>query len=84
MEKTLNLKPITRKELQKHWGKSALHFNSLQLFIRCNKAGKINWDKAPVYTLTEVLARVFNDKKTNIIGGSPIILDQSGSMQAQA
>jgi hypothetical protein len=63
----LNVKLITRQELIKKWGFAPAYrplefFNdnpigALYCYIRCNKNGKINWDKAPIYTITELIER---------------------------
>lgn len=55
--KTLNVQKITFEELLEKWGTCAhVSFRSGQeLFIRSNAKGIVNWDKAPVYTWSEML-----------------------------
>lgn len=53
--RTLNVVKITVDELREHWGVIAEMFaGHKELFIRCNKWVEINWDKAPVYTWSEI------------------------------
>jgi hypothetical protein len=53
--KTLTVQKISYEELTKGWKKEPVIFRRDQeLFIRCNKKGEINWDKAPVYTWPEI------------------------------
>lgn len=53
--KTLNVKLTNNEELTQKW-KMITPFKGI-LFIRCNSKGVINWDKAPVYNLDELLKR---------------------------
>lgn len=56
-KKTLNVKRTTNSEIAANW---ELDFNpSLkgELFVRCNAKGEINWEKAPIYRLEELLKR---------------------------
>lgn len=56
MAKTLNVKRVTSKELENHWGFCS-PFANQTMFVRCDAKGNVNWDKAPVYTQSE-LSRV--------------------------
>jgi len=56
--KKLNVIEVTDEEFEEKWGFSS---NSLppshrdtQLYVKCNKEGKVNWDKTPVYNKTEL------------------------------
>jgi len=56
--KTLNVKPITKKQLEERWEmKLPQSFSNRELFIRCNKKGEVNWEVAPVYTKDELEKR---------------------------
>lgn len=48
---------VTVSQLKKQWGFAPIYPSPAVLFIRCNKAKEINWDKAPVYTGKELLGR---------------------------
>jgi len=54
--RTLNLKQTSIKEITEHWGFAPAgdKYHYSHLFIRCNRNGDINWDKASIYTLSEV------------------------------
>lgn len=56
MANVLNVQKITFKQLLDNWGTCAhVAFRPGQeLFIRSNARGVINWDKAPVYTWSEL------------------------------
>lgn len=54
-KKTLNVKATSNYELSNKWGMSVLIQG--RLFIRCNYKGLVNWDKASVYNLDELLLR---------------------------
>lgn len=51
--KTLSVQKTNNQELSKHW-KMKVNFSG-ELFIRSNKKGEVNWDKAPVYRWEEIL-----------------------------
>ncbi len=55
-QRTLNLKHTSHKELEKMWGFTPPPIYSIfsPIFIRCNAKGEVNWDKAPVYELSEL------------------------------
>lgn len=53
--KTLNVVKTNLDELEEHWGFYPGLLNpSVERFIRCNRKGQINWDKAPVYSWAEI------------------------------
>lgn len=61
MARMLNVKRTSNEELTKQW-----RFNPNlkgKLFIRCNAAGNVNWDKSPVYNADELIEK----EKVNII-----------------
>ena len=52
--KKLHVKKVTTEQLAENgWPMYIPGFR----YIRCNKKGKINWDKAPVYTEEELIVR---------------------------
>lgn len=54
----LSLKKTTVKEVQRNWGTTLpASFHIERIYIRCNKKGEINWDKAPIYTESEIKGR---------------------------
>jgi len=62
-KKTLNVKRTNNLELAKNWNINYSPNLKGELFIRSNAKGKINWEKAPVYNLDELLKR----GNTNVI-----------------
>lgn len=52
--KTLNVQKISRDELLKEWKIKGKFLPYGELFIRSDKKGNINFDKAPVYTWEEI------------------------------
>jgi len=67
--KTLNVKQTNNAEISHQWGMNTRFLG--QLFIRCNAKGVINWEKAPVYSLGELLKRggvkIIDDVDANIV-----------------
>jgi hypothetical protein len=67
--KTLHVKIVTRQQVVREWGltpppNSLFCDNPLgaqQCYIRCNIKGVVNWEKAPIYSLKELIER--NDVK---------------------
>lgn len=59
--KLLNVVPITVQELANKWNSPHVtwspSFTKEPIFIRSNSKGEINWDKAPVYTRSELKNR---------------------------
>lgn len=55
--KTLNVKKTSIKELENQWGMTGLVGLKGDLYIRCDKDGIINWDKAHVYSSSELVGR---------------------------
>lgn len=53
--KTLNVKKTSNEELEKKWGFYPIL--SGVIYIRCNSDGEVNWDKAPVYSASELVGR---------------------------
>lgn len=54
--RTLNVKKITKSELEKKWG-FPLKFWGNIVYIVCNSKGEVNWDKASVYQAVELVDR---------------------------
>ena len=52
--KTLNVQKIARKELLQKWGVKGKFISHEELFIRSDRKGNVNFDKAPVYTWSEL------------------------------
>lgn len=62
MKRTLNVVKTDIRFVYKKWGISGfitvldiLKYSSC--FIRCDKNGKVNWDKAPMYSEKEIIDR---------------------------
>lgn len=53
--KTLNVTKVSREVLLKKWAIHGKFLPKGELFMRCNAQGKINWDKAPVYSWPELV-----------------------------
>lgn len=60
--RTLNLVKTDIKSVYKKWGiqhlvsvRDILKYSTC--YIRCNKDGKVNWDKAPIYSESEIINR---------------------------
>ncbi len=54
--KKLHVKRVTIRELMEHgWGAAAAL--AVGGYIRCNSKGEVNWDKAPLYTIEELIER---------------------------
>jgi len=56
MNKTLNVKRVTIEELTKKWG-FVPPITCKVLFVRCDAKGNVNWDKAPVFSESELKGR---------------------------
>ncbi len=55
--KTLNVKEVTKKQVENKWSlKLPVHFDNI-LYIRCNSKGKVNWCKSSVYQKSELEKR---------------------------
>ena len=70
-KRTLFVTQTTRQEITKKWGFEppfppsyyamkqivpGIYCNVLHpMYIRCNRKGEINWDKAPLYTHSEIM-----------------------------
>jgi len=53
--KTLNLIEVSYQQITEKWGfEPKLLKHKGKLYIRCNRHTEINWDKAPVYTESEI------------------------------
>ncbi len=52
--KTLNVQKIDRDELLIKWGIGGKFLPYGELFIRSDRKGNVNFDKAPVYTWKEI------------------------------
>jgi len=52
--KTLNVQKIERSELLEKWGLKGTFIPYVELFIRSDRKGNVNFDKAPVYTWPEI------------------------------
>lgn len=52
--KMLSVQKVSREDLLHHWKIEGRFIPYGELFIRSDKKGKINWDKAPVYTWSEI------------------------------
>ena len=53
--KTLHLQKVSLSELSQNWGFTPVGIKpGSEIFIRSDRKGNINWDKAPVYTWKEV------------------------------
>ena len=67
--KTLNVKKVTKNQVEKEWGYQLPVIWSNTLYVRCNSKGEVNWDKAPIYQPNELVDRgnyvVHQDKKDN-------------------
>ncbi len=50
--RTLNVQKTSNKELSKKWNMDV--FLMGELFIRSDRNGNVNWDKASVYTWAEI------------------------------
>jgi hypothetical protein len=63
--RTLYVKLISLDDLSQHWGSlayttgSSIRFMSLDSFvyIQCTKKGEVNYDKASVYSVPELIQR---------------------------
>lgn len=55
--RTLNVKKVTKTDLSNKWQLPLPKGWGYLLYIRCNKKGEVNWDKAPVYTPVELIER---------------------------
>lgn len=55
--RTLNVVKTTATIVAAKWGCQPHHVNGwgCDCFIRCNKDGKVNWEKAPTYKLKELI-----------------------------
>lgn len=57
--KALYIKATTWDEVSKKWGVNpAPGFFNVELFVRCNSKGEVNWDKTCLYKASEL----FNKK----------------------
>ncbi len=56
-KKKLNVKRITKKELEEKWEMKLPLLKQDVVFIRCNAKGEVNWEKAPIYSAEELLLR---------------------------
>jgi hypothetical protein len=56
-KKTLNVKRTTNSEIAANWELDYSPGMTGELFVRCNAKGEINWEKAPIYRLEELLKR---------------------------
>jgi len=50
----LSVQKVTRDEIIEHWG-FGFGLPNGELYIRSDRKGNVNWDKAPVYTWEEIL-----------------------------
>lgn len=55
--KTINVKKVTKKEVAESWNIELPFKWPDILYIRCNANGDINWEKAPIYLLQELIER---------------------------
>jgi hypothetical protein len=55
--RTLHVKKVTRKEIEKHWKFKIPIAWGYILYVRCNAKGEINWPKTLVYHAHELLER---------------------------
>jgi len=55
--RTLHVRIITKKELSGRWGMPLPKAMDDIVYIQCNSAGEVNWDKASVYTHKELAQR---------------------------
>lgn len=56
-KRKLNVRYTSNEELTKKWGINPRFPKKDGLFVRCNSKGFVNWEKAPVYRLKELLER---------------------------
>lgn len=55
--RTLNVKKVTKKEVEQKWNDPLPIVWGNTLYMRCNAKGEINWEKAPVYQPNELVER---------------------------
>jgi hypothetical protein len=73
-QRTLYLKKVSERQIRKQWGIFYPTEASLFWLVRCNKKGDINWDAAPVYSLTEIAEHIKNGRSIMINGQDKSIL----------
>ncbi|MBS1535331.1 MAG: hypothetical protein JST78_09655 [Bacteroidetes bacterium] len=59
-QRTLNVKKTSVTEIAKEWGDTSLiplHWTKVEIYIRCNAKGVVNWEIAPVYVASELFNR---------------------------
>ena len=55
----LNVKKTTLNQIRNLWGVQAMpnKWQNVSLYVRCDKLGVINWEKALIYTSDELITR---------------------------
>lgn len=55
--RTLNVKKVSKKEVENRWGYPLPLLWSNTLYVRCNFKGEVNWAKTQVYQPNELVER---------------------------
>lgn len=55
--RTLNVKKVSKSEVEQKWGYQLPIMWGNTLYMRCNAKGEVNWDKAPIYQAFELVER---------------------------
>jgi hypothetical protein len=54
--RTLYVKATTWDKVSKEWGfNPASEYFNVELFVRCNVKGEINWETSPIYKASELI-----------------------------
>ena len=61
-QRTINVKPTTPHEVGNKWGTIPNYLLKQPIFVKCNESGVVNWDKALIYTSSEL-----KGKKVNVL-----------------